>query len=130
MLERECLRILSLDEMEKWKGLVNYVSHHGVDKPASGSTPLRIVANSSLDNNWSGNSYNSCLIKGPNAPTPLLEVLYTFRFLEFIVVWDIHKAYNGVFIALARVHFGDRPAGLALQLAKDYARKEGAHICT
>ena len=153
MLERECLRLLTEEELKNWDGLINYVSHHGVEKPQSGSTPLRIVANSSLDNNWSGASYKSCLIKGPNALTPLLEVLCTFRFLECIIAWDIRKAYNAVFIALihhhlrrlvwrwgklqeefqiyalSRVHFGDRPAGLALQLAKDYARKEGHAIC-
>ena len=83
MLERQCLRLLTEEELENWRGLINYVSHHGVEKPKSSTTPLRIVANSSLDSNWSGNSYNSCLVKGPNAVTPHLEVLCTWRVLEF-----------------------------------------------
>ena len=46
MLERQCLRLLTEEELENWRGLINYVSHHGVEKPKSSTTPLCIVANS------------------------------------------------------------------------------------
>ena len=58
-LDRGCLVELTEEEMENWDGIVNYVSHHGVPKPGSTTTPLRIVSNSSLNNNNSGHSYNS-----------------------------------------------------------------------
>ena len=78
-------------------GHINCISHHGVAKPGSTTTPLRISSNSSLDNNGSGNSYNGCLAKGPNALTPLLEVVTTFRSYENVVVWDLHNANNSMY---------------------------------
>ena len=40
--------------MKSWDGPINYISHHDIPKPASISTKLRIVSNSSLGNNNSG----------------------------------------------------------------------------
>ena len=51
------------DEMASWKGPVNYICHHGVAKPGSVTTALRVVSNSSLDNKNSGLSYNILLPK-------------------------------------------------------------------
>ena len=59
MIRRGALRILPKEERDAWTGPLNYVSHHGVEKTDSLSTPLRIVSNSSLDNNNKGHSYNS-----------------------------------------------------------------------
>ena len=87
---------MSKEELDNWKGLTNYVSHHAVLKPGSTTTPVRFVSNSSLDNNWSGVSYNDCLVKGPNALTPLREVLTTWRTYQHCIVWDISKAYNAI----------------------------------
>jgi hypothetical protein len=135
-LDRQAARELTKEEMEAWKGQVNYVSHHEVPKPGSVTTPLQVVSNSSLNNNNSGHTYNSLLAKGPNASTPFLEVLVTFRSYTNVVVWDIYKAYNCMFtgpeemhcqhfvwcwgeedsewstFAFIKVHFGDRPAAV------------------
>ena len=74
-------------------------------KPGSTTTPLRIVSNSSLDNNGSGHSYNGCLAKGPNALTPLLlEVVTTFRSYKNMVVWDLHKVYNSMYTYDEEIH--------------------------
>ena len=53
-VERKVIREICDDEMDRWKGPVNYVSHHGVAKPGSATTKLRVVSNSSLSNNNSG----------------------------------------------------------------------------
>ena len=72
-------RQISLEEEKTWRGPVNYVSHHGVSKPSSRTTKVRIVSNSSLSNNNSGVSYNDMLPKGPNSLVPLIEALITWR---------------------------------------------------
>ena len=96
-VERGVFKELSKDEMENWTGPVNYISHHGVPKPSSVSTALRVVSNSSLKNTQSGGvSYNDLLVKGPNSLQPLLQVIGDFRTLLNVVTWDYAKAYNTV----------------------------------
>ena len=74
-VDRGVFKELSKDEMEAWDGPVNYISHHGVPKPSSVTTALRVVSNSSLKNDQSGGlSYNDLLVKGPNSLQPLLQV--------------------------------------------------------
>ena len=77
-LDQGTLREVSEDEMASWKGPLNYISHHGVAKPGSVTTALRVVSNSSLDNNNSRLSYKNLLPKGPNALTPLLQALVSW----------------------------------------------------
>ena len=93
MIAQRCMREIPHDELDEWKGGINYISHHCVLKPGSTTTPLQIVSNSSLSNNNSRHSYNSILAKGPNSIMPLLRVLMAFRSYERIVCWDLHKAY-------------------------------------
>ena len=76
-----------------------------------------------------------------------------FRAYEVIIVWDLEKAYNLILTGdqeffhrlvvwrfgdtnakwriygLTRVHYGDRPAAVLLELAKELAAQEGASIC-
>ena len=76
-IRRGVFKELSQEEMDDWSNPVNYVSHHGVPKPRSTTTALRVVCNSSLDNNDSGISLNDLLPKGPNMLVPLLQALIT-----------------------------------------------------
>ena len=138
--------------MAAWRGPVNYISHHGVEKPTSTTTALRIVSNSSLDNNNQGLSYNDILPKGPNSLVPLIQAIISWRSYEDVVVWDISKAYNVVrtFIeelhmrrlvwrwgrgegnwetyGFTRMHFGDRPAMAGLEVAKHKVADLGAAL--
>ena len=68
-------------------GAVNYISHHGVLKPGSTTTKLRVVSNSSLDNNNSGLSLNNCLPKGPNTLVPLIQSTIAWSRQENSTVW-------------------------------------------
>ena len=104
-VSRGVFKELSEDEMEAWEGPVNYISHHGVPKPSSVSTALRVVSNSSLKNDQSGGlSYNDLLVKGPNSLQPLLQVQADFRTLPNVVTWDYAKAYNTVLTYPEEMH--------------------------
>ena len=84
---------LNKDEIDAYKGPVNYISHHGVERD-SATTPLRVVTNSSLNNG--GNSLNSCLVGGPNSLNPMLDIALRFRCYECGLVFDLTKAYNSL----------------------------------
>ena len=107
MLVREAMRPLSKEEEKGWQGLISDISHHAVLKPQSKSTPVRVVSNSSLDNNWSDHSYNSTLAKGPNSLTPLLEVLTTWRTYLKTVVWDLSKCTTRSLLPSSIIISGD-----------------------
>ena len=42
-IERGVFRLLSQEELDDWGKAVNYVTHHGVPKPSSTTTALRVV---------------------------------------------------------------------------------------
>ena len=92
-IDRKAVEVISEEEMQNYNGVVNYVDHHGV-KQESNTTPYRFVVNSSLDNNLSGVSLNSCLPKGPNSIRPLFQCIVTFRSYRHVVVFDLSKAYQ------------------------------------
>ena len=140
-IERGVFRLLSKEEMDDWDKAVNYVTHHGVPKPSSTTTAIRVVCNSSLDNNNRGISFNDLLPKGPNALEPLLQVLTTWRTHKEVVIWDYSKAYHTIYTfaeemhmrrlvwrfnpedpwvtyVVNRMNFGDRVATTALEVAK------------
>ena len=141
-MERGAFKRLVEEKLEAWEGPFNYISHHDVPKPSSKSTRIRIVSNSSLNNNNKGYSYNDCLPKGPGSLVPLLECMVT---------WDYSKCYNSVWTTPAelhcrrfvwrwkvgdpwevfgidRMHFGDRPAAIGLEVAKGLVAQAGAHM--
>ena len=78
-IDRGALSKVSQEEIDTYKGPVSYVTHHGVAKPDSTTTPLRIVTNSSLRNRNAGLSPNDCMQEGPNSLASLLEVLLGFK---------------------------------------------------
>ena len=43
------MRELEEHEMREWIGLINHTTHHGVPKPGSATTLLRIMSNSSFN---------------------------------------------------------------------------------
>ena len=138
--------------MDNYSGPVSYVSHHAVMKPGSVTTPIRIVTNSSLVNVKAGISPNDCMQEGPNALSSLLEVLIGFRLNEVALAYDMTKAYQSIatgnierhvrrivwrwgdetasweIYAYDVVTFGDRIAGLVLELVKSLAANLGEDI--
>ena len=151
-VNRGVFRELTEEEMSKWLGAINYISIHGVPKPQSATTKLRVVSNSSLSNNHCGLSYNSLLPKGPNSLVPLLSALIRWRSYEHCVVWDLTKAYNTVVTyaeemhmrrlvwrwgcqdkewttyGITRMHFGDKVAMCGLDVAIRRVATAGRHL--
>ena len=66
---------LTTEELEAWTGPVHYLTHFPVIKPESVTTKVPIVANSKMKNANTKLSLNDVVEAGPNALTPLLEVL-------------------------------------------------------
>ena len=147
-ITRGILVPISEEEMLEYKGPVNYISHHGVER-ASVSTPLRIVTNSSLKNGV--RSLNDCLPKGPNSLNSMFDIMVRFRCHETGLVMDLTKAYNSLKTGVVEKHlrrliwrfspeepwqdfgfvvvaFGDRPAGEFLELGKDLCADVGQAI--
>jgi len=151
-MDRGAIVKLSQQEMEDYQGPVSYVAHHGVHKPDSPTTPLRVVTNTSLKNVNAKLSPNDCMQVGPNALSSLLEVLVGFRMYEVALVYDMTKAYQSIatgevekhvrrilwrwgdtsapwqVLAYAVVTFGDQIAGLILELVKTMAAEMGKEI--
>ena len=132
MVSRDVARKLSPQELQQWDGPHFYISHLAVQNPKSSSTPVRIVFNSSQL--YKGVSLNSALAKGPDSYlNNLLGVLIRWRENQSVIVGDIKKMYNSIYVesteqhchrflwrdlenrvpdvyVITRVNMGDRPA--------------------
>ena len=138
------IRKLTQEEMNDYNGPVLFVTHHGVLKPDSVTTPLRVVTNTSVKNRNAGISPNSCMQEGPNALSSLLEVLLGFRLCEVALVYDMTKAYQSIKTGdvernVRRIvwrwgnldvnwEIYDQVAGLILELVKKLAADKGMEI--
>ena len=139
MVDRNAARKVTREELEKYNGPKYYIIHHGVFKPNSVSTPLRIVFNTSAT--FGKISMNECLAKGPSLLNNLYGILLRFRFHPFAFIGDISKMYHSIDIhlpdqmvhlflwrdfqldnepdtyAMTVVNMGDKPSATIAQIA-------------
>ena len=139
MVEMKFARKLSTEEIEGYKGPVHYLPHHGVVRPDSKSTPLRVVFNSSSD--YQGHKLNEYWHKGPDLLNNLFGIITRFRENEVAFCGDISKMYHRILIPERDQHvhrflwrnvdqrrppdvylktvltFGDKPAPAMAQIA-------------
>ena len=146
-VDRGVWKKISTTEIEEYKakgGSVGYVAHHGVEKPDSLSTKLRIVVDSSIKNCWTGPKLTTLWAKGPNFINDLYDTLLKWRELEIGGVFDVKKAYHSMKTSEKEnmmrlvvwkkesdldwetfmhtvVGMGDVPASVFLELAKEVA---------
>ena len=146
-IDRGVWKKISVVDIEKYKakgGTVAYVAHHGVAKPDSLTTKLRIVVDSSLKNCWTGPRLSSLYAKGPNYINDLYDTLLKWRELMESGVFDVKKAYHSMKTTEKEnmmrlvvwkeetgldwdtfmhtvVGMGDVPASVFLELAKEIA---------
>lgn len=74
----------------------HYLSHHGVIKEDSLTTPLRIVFNCSQKGPQNAPSLNDAIFRGPNLLPEITQLLLRFRLNKFVVIADIKKAFLNV----------------------------------
>lgn len=74
-----------------------YLPHHGVLKPDSTSSPLRVVFNASSQTS-SGYSLNDVMECGPNLQHDLPTLILNWRQYKFVVTADIEKMFRQIFI--------------------------------
>ena len=65
MLDRNVARIVPQEELDSYKGVINYLPHLAVSNPRSESTPVRICFDASRPQGC-GPSLNAILAKGPD----------------------------------------------------------------
>lgn len=94
---------LTEDEIYCYEELIFYISHTEVLKPDSGSTPLRIVFNSSVK--YMNVSLNKMWAKGPDGLNSLLRNLLRFRKNEVAFTCNLSKMYNTISMPLFDQHF-------------------------
>ncbi|GBM47688.1 hypothetical protein AVEN_167158-1 [Araneus ventricosus] len=74
-----------------------YMSHHGVLRPDSKSTPLRTVFDASCATS-TGESFNSILANGGVIQDELFAILLRFRKNRIALISDIKKMFRMIFI--------------------------------
>ena len=102
MVSRGVARKLSKAELAAYKGPVHYISHFGISKPSSSSTPLRIVYDPTTK--FMGYKLNSFWAKGPNTVQNLFSVMIRFRRDAVGIVGDISKMYHSVLLEAKEQH--------------------------
>ena len=155
MLRRKACRPLSQEEYEQYQGPKYFITHHGVKKPESKSTPYRIVFNSSLKFNQT--HLNDFYVKGPSGLNNILGLQLRFCEEAVAMMCDISKMYHSIDISLrdqmthiflwrdinelvppqmyvmTALNFGDRPSGsiasAALQMTAEMSEGEFPEAC-
>ena len=141
MLTLGSVEEVSQVEMDGWSGPVHYISMQHVINEGSTTTRLRIVINSSLKCSKTQLSLNDMLPKGPNVLKDIWDIFIRHRSYRKSLVSDITKAYHSLLTGLVEKHtrrvvwrfgrrkdrwrvfafvvvtFGDRPAGVFLEIA-------------
>ena len=142
MVESGAVRKLSEEELKMHRGPVHYEPHFPVMNPESSSTKLRIVADSACKNMHSKKSFNDLVLPVPNALNDITDVQMRWRMFPVSMIYDLSKAYHSLKTGYKEMHlrrflyrfdnkkdwevyayqvvaFGDLPAALALELAKE-----------
>ena len=90
-----------------------YLPHHGVFKPESTTTKLRVVFNASSVS-VQGKSLNDILSVGPILQNDLVSLMMKWRFFQFVFNADITKMYRQILVheedtRFQRIIFRDSP---------------------
>ena len=151
MFDRNILTEITKEEMETYKGPVNYITHHKVYKPDSLSTPVCVVSNSTFKNGKT--NLNDLTVKGPNTLADIYDNLIKFKSYKDALVYDITNAYNSIKTGLAERHlrrlwyrespeqewkiygfncvqFGDKCAGTLMTIAVERAAETFAEVAS
>lgn len=79
------------------KGLFYYIPHHGILRPESVSTPLRVVFDASCSDS-TGKSLNHTLLPGPKLQTNIFDLLIRFRWHAIVFTGDVKQMYRQILV--------------------------------
>jgi len=103
VINKQIARKPSTEQLLQWLGLKFYISSLAVKNIKSKSTPIRKFYNSSQISHRV--SLNSALAKGPNSYlNSLLGVLLRWREEPVVILDDIRKMYNSIYIEQVEQH--------------------------
>ncbi|XP_075167690.1 uncharacterized protein LOC142239810 [Haematobia irritans] len=74
-----------------------YLPHHGVFKPDSATTKLRVVFNASCTSS-NGKSLNDCLYTGPVLQKDIVSLILNWRLYKIVFNADISKMYRQILV--------------------------------
>lgn len=74
-----------------------YIPHHGILRPDSVSTPLRVVFDASAKD-AQGVSLNDTLLAGPKLQTNIFDVLLRFRWHSVVFTGDVKQMYRQILV--------------------------------
>lgn len=74
-----------------------YIPHHGVLRPESVSTPLRVVFDASAKDSH-GLSLNDTLLVGPKLQTDIFDLLVRFRWHSVVFTGDVKQMYRQILV--------------------------------
>ena len=141
MLDKYVCRPISQVEHDLYNGPKYFITHHGIKKPESKSTPYRIVFNSSLK--YLNTSLNDFYVKGPSGLNNILGLQLRFCEEAVAMMCDLAKMYHSIQLSLrdqmthiflwrdmkqdapvqmyvmTALNFGDRPSGSIASAALD-----------
>ncbi|XP_015189831.1 PREDICTED: uncharacterized protein LOC107073654 [Polistes dominula] len=87
--------MLKLDDSSAGRRPHYYLPHHGVLKPDSSTTKLRVVFNGSSASS-TGHSLNDIVHAGPNLMLNIFDLLIWIRQLKYLFATDITKMYRQI----------------------------------
>ena len=151
MLDAGSVVKLDKDEASSWTGGVHYMPHFPVLNKESASTKLRIVVDSKCKNSVSKKSFKDLIMPVPNAINDIVDVQLRWRMFDESLNYDLSKAYHALRTGPREMHlrrfiyrfdhqsaweiyayrvvaFGDRPAALGLELAKELVKERGKGV--
>ncbi|KAL0896002.1 hypothetical protein ABMA27_011992 [Loxostege sticticalis] len=86
-----------VDPPSSSEGQFYYIPHHGVLRPDSVSTPLRVVFDASAKD-AKAVSLNQTLLPGPKLQTSIFDVLLRFRWHAVVFTGDVRQMYRQILV--------------------------------
>lgn len=78
-------------------GKFYYIPHHGILRPDSVSTPMRVVFDASAKDAF-GVSLNNTLLPGPKLQTNIFDLLLRFRWHAVVFTGDVQQMYRQILV--------------------------------
>lgn len=93
----DCNHLVEVEPPNDDVGNFYYIPHHGILRPESVSTPLRVVFDAS-SKDAKGISLNDTLLPGPKLQTNIFDLLVRFRWHAIVFTGDVKQMYRQILV--------------------------------